>query len=218
MASEQPPRDDPSPEQLGRSYEALLRSWEDSRAESTEAAAGEAATETPPPAERIVEALLFVGGEPLSAARAAQMIRGLTAEQFHQGIDLINRQYRRQARPYAVVRHGDGFVLTLRPRYRDVVEKLYGSTREARLSPAAIDALALVAYRQPVTKAEIDGIRGAESGHLLRQLIRRGLITILHRADAHQRDVTYATTPRFLKLFGLSSLDDLPRTQELQQM
>jgi segregation and condensation protein B len=96
------------------------------------------------------------------------------------------------------------------------VEKLYGSVREARLSAAAIDALALVAYRQPVTKQEIDSLRGAESGPLLRQLIRRNLIAIIHRAEADQREVSYGTTPRFLELFNLTSLDDLPRTEDLQ--
>src|SRR5262249_31718874 len=141
------PLDEPTAEQLGRSYEALLRSWEEMRAEPAAAPAGEPATQTPPPAERIIEALLFVGGEPLSAARATQIIRGLTSGQFQQGIDALNGQYRQQARPYTIVRRGEGFALMLRPRFREVAEKLYGGMREARLSPPAIDALALVAYR-----------------------------------------------------------------------
>jgi segregation and condensation protein B len=170
----------------------------------------------PPPPLRIVEALLFVGGEPLTGERAGQIIRGFTADQFAQAIATLNRDYRRQGRPYVILSQGDGYVLTLRPRYKDVVEKLYGGVREARLSPAAIDVLALLAYRQPATKTEIDGIRGAESGSLLRQLVRRGLAAVLHRADSAQKEVTYGTTPRFLEMFGLSSLDDLPRTQDLQ--
>jgi segregation and condensation protein B len=98
------------------------------------------------------------------------------------------------------------------------MEKLYGGQREARLSTAAIDVLALVAYRQPATKAEIDSLRGADSAGLLRQLVRRGLIQVVYRADAAQREVSYGTTPRFLEWFGLQSLDDLPRTQDLQQL
>ena len=109
-------------------------------------------------------------------------------------------------------------MLTLRPRYRQVVDRLYGGTREARLSPAALDVLALVAYRQPATKQEVDSLRGAESGALLRQLVRRGLIAVVQRADAEQRAVAYGTTGRFLELFGLSGLEDLPRTQDLQQL
>ncbi len=106
----------------------------------------------------------------------------------------------------------------MKPRYRGVLEKLYGTAREARLSTAAVDVLALVAYRQPATKAEIDSLRGAESGALLRQLVRRGLVAVVRRADAEQRDVAYGTTARFLELFGLTSLEDLPRTQDLQQL
>src|SRR5262249_48828268 len=134
------------------------------------------APETPPSPVRIVEALLFTGGDPLTAAEACAIIRGLTAEQFPQVIDALNHHYRRQGRPYAVVPQGSGHVLSLRPRYRKVVERLHGGPREARLSPAALDVLALVAYRQPATKQEVDSLRGAESGALLRQLVRRGLL------------------------------------------
>lgn len=173
---------------------------------------------TPPPMLRLVEALLFVGGSPLTAERAGNAIRGLTAAQFTQLIDELNTSYRHQGRPYTVQSQGTGYVLTLRPRYRPVLEKLFGAGREARLSTAAIDVLALVAYRQPATKQEIDSIRGAESGALLRQLIRRGLIAVVQRGEAGQREVTYGTTPRFLQLFGLRSLDDLPQTQDLQRL
>jgi segregation and condensation protein B len=108
--------------------------------------------------------------------------------------------------------------LALRPRYQPVMEKLYGTMREARLSQAAVDVLALVAYRQPATKQEIDSLRGADCGGLLRQLVRRGLIAIVQRGEASQRQVSYGTTPRFLEMFQLKSLDDLPQTQDLQRL
>ena len=172
----------------------------------------------PPPLERIVEALLFIGGPPLTAVRAGEVVRGLTPAQFAQVIEALNRDYRQQGRPYLVQPQDQGYVLALRPRFRPVLEKLYGGVREARLSPAAIDVLALVAYRQPATKEEIDGLRGADSGGLLRQLVRRGLVAVASRADADQKAVAYGTTPRFLELFGLQSLDDLPQTQDLQRL
>lgn len=109
-------------------------------------------------------------------------------------------------------------MLTLRPRYQYVIEKLYGGVREARLSNVAIDVLALVAYRQPVTKSDLDSLRGADSGALLRQLVRRGLIQIVQAGEGKRKIVTYETTPRFLEMFGLQSLDDLPKTHDLQQM
>jgi segregation and condensation protein B len=167
---------------------------------------------------RIVEALLFVGGAPLTAKRAGEIIRGLSPEQFTKSLDALNHAYRAQNRPYTILAQGEGYNLALRPKFRGVMEKLYGGQREARLSMAAIDVLALVAYRQPATKAEIDSLRGADSGGLLRQLVRRGLVQVVYRADAAQREVSYGTTARFLEWFGLQSLDDLPRTQDLQQL
>src|SRR5262245_25591887 len=108
--------------------------------------------------------------------------------------------------------------MALKPRFQPVQSRLLGGLREARLSTAAVDALALVAYRQPTTKAEVDALRGGESGHLLRQLIRRGLVQVLQRGDSSQREATYGTTPRFLELFGLQNLEDLPRTEDLRQI
>lgn len=212
----------PDSEELGRSYELLMeQNWEVDAGvlalPGAEPAVGEA-NDAPPDPLRIIEALLFVGGPPLTSARACEAVRGLNEPQFLQAIDTLNQHYRRQGRPYAIMPQGKGYILNLRPRFRFVTEKLFGSVREARLSPAAIDVLALVAYRQPATKQEVDSIRGSESGALLRQLVRRGLIAVVHRAEAAQREIAYGTTPRFLELFGLGTLDDLPQTQDLQKL
>jgi segregation and condensation protein B len=173
---------------------------------------------SPPPLLQIVEAMLFLGGAPLTAERACEVVRGLTPAQFREAVAALERDYRRQGRPYQIETRDGGHLLTLRPRYRIVTERLYGSNREARLSPPAIDVLSLVAYRQPATKQEIDSARGAESGALLRQLVRRGLVAVVQRGDASAREVAYGTTPRFLQLFNLRSLDDLPQTQDLQKL
>jgi segregation and condensation protein B len=171
----------------------------------------------PPPLRRIVEAMLFVGGAPLTAERAAEVVRGLTAEQFREILDGLNRDYRRQGRPYRIQVRDQGYELVLQPRFRRVYERLYGATREARLSPAALDVLALVAYRQPITKQDVEALRGGESASALRQLVRLGLIAV-QRGESNQRTVEYSTTSRFLSLFQLRGLDDLPRTQDLQKL
>jgi segregation and condensation protein B len=171
----------------------------------------------PPPLVRIVEALLFVGGPPLTAERACEAVRGLTPAAFAQAVDALNRDYRRQGRPYRAQVRDRGYELALQPRYRGVLDRLYGSAREARLSPAALDVLALVAYRQPVGRAEVESLRGCDSAGPLRQLVRLGLVA-LQRGAADQREVLYGTTPRFLTMFQLRSLDDLPRTQELERL
>jgi segregation and condensation protein B len=174
-------------------------------------------TSAPPSVRRIVEAMLFVGGAPLTAERAAEAVRGLTAEEFHAIVDGLNRDYRQQGRPYRIQVREQGHQLVLQPRFRGVLDRLYGSPREARLSPAALDVLSLVAYRQPITKQEVEALRGGESSSALRQLVRLGIIAV-ERGEAEQREVTYRTTARFLALFQLRSLDDLPRTQDLQRM
>jgi segregation and condensation protein B len=200
-----------TPDDLGRSYAEML----DEQAWPIEAPPpNDGDSKSPPPPDRILEALLFVGGGPLTATRACQVVRGLSSEQFIEIIDNLNRHYRRQNRPYGIQPRGHGYVLSLRPRFHDVMERVFGGVREARLSTQAIDVLALVAYRQPATKVELDSLRGAESGPLLRQLVRRGLVQVVYRADASAKEVSYGTTPRFLELFGLQSLDDLPKTQE----
>jgi segregation and condensation protein B len=177
--------------------------------------AGPAVAPTP---RRVIEAFLFVGGDPLTAERAGEAIRGLTPAQFHDAVAELNRDYRQQGRPYHIQARDHGYVLMLRPRYRPLIEKLYGGPREARLSQAAIDVLALVAYRQPVTRREVESLRGMESGNVLRQLVRRGLLSVVHRAQAGQREVAYGTTQRFLELFGLTNLEDLPQTLDLQRL
>lgn len=216
------PRTEPA-ETLRRTYDGLLerQAWEADAPPSPETpppAGTPDRSAAPPPLVRIVEALLFVGGPPLTAVRVCEVIRGLTETQFTEVINTLNEEYRREGRPYLIQAQDQGQVLALRPRFHPVREKLYGGPREARLSPAAVDVLALVAYRQPATKQEVDTLRGAESGALLRQLVRRGLVAVVNRGDAAGRAVSYGTTPRFLQLFGLRSLEDLPQTQELQRL
>jgi segregation and condensation protein B len=176
----------------------------------------ETSTESPPPPERILEALLFVGGEPLTSQQAREVIRGLTEEHFIQLIAHLNQTYTRQGRPYRIKTRGPGYQLVLLPRFRVVVDRLFGSTREAQLSQGALDVLSLIAYRQPLTRAEVESLRGADCATTLRQLVRLGLISLHRSPDGG--DTTYQTTPRFLHLFGLRSLEDLPRTQELRPL
>ena len=170
----------------------------------------------PPPLERIVEALLFVGGPPLTAASACEAIRGLSPEQFATAIATLDLAYRAQGRPYRIGRRDQGYELVLRPAFREVRQRLTGGQREARLSPPALDTLSLVAYRQPVTRHEVDSLRGADSLALLRQLVRLGLVAL--GKGGPDGEPVYSTTVRFLQLFQLRGLDDLPRTMDLQKL
>jgi len=139
-------------------------------------------------------------------------------EEIEAEIAELNRLYRSQGRPYSIQDRQGGKMLLLRPRFRFVKDRLYGGPREARLSPAAIEVLSLVAYRQPITRAEIESLRGRDSMGPLRQLVRLGLVEAVRRTQGKSRAVCYATTPRFLELFGLSSLNDLPETDDLSRL
>ncbi|MCE9564095.1 MAG: SMC-Scp complex subunit ScpB [Planctomycetes bacterium] len=174
--------------------------------------------ETPPSPEQIIEAMLFVGGHPLTADAVCSAVRGVTREGFTTAIDSLTRRYRQQRRPYSILPRDNGFVLAILPVYRRLRERLFGGPREARLNQPALDVLSVVAYRQPIGKAEVDTIRGTDSGSILRQLVRLGLVAVQHRAEAGIREVRYGTTPRFLKVFGLNSLDELPRLGDTAQV
>ena len=165
----------------------------------------------------ILEAMLFVGhphNESLTREQAASCMRGVVAEEIDELVVELNDEYERLGCPYVVVNE-DGYRLTLRPMWQPLRERFYGKIREARLSQAAVDVLSIIAYRQPISREEIDELRGRESGALLRQLIRRRLLRMeLPQEKGAKR--LYHTTDRFLHLFGLQQLEDLPQSEEVE--
>ena len=118
--------------------------------------------------------------------------------------------------PYRIVGAGSGYRLSLLEAFDSVRDRFHGRVRQARLSQAAVDVLAIVAYRQPLTSDEISSLRGTPSGNLLRQLVRRRLLRI-ERSEGKRQPAEYFTTDRFLELFRLESLEDLPQAEELEQ-
>jgi segregation and condensation protein B len=167
----------------------------------------------------ILEAMLFVGNpsnEPLSAARAAELMRGVEAEEIPPLVDQLNRRYEENSCPYEIVSQGVGYRLALRPTFGSLRNRFYGRVREAQLSQAAVDVLAIVAYRQPLTSEQVAKLRDRPSGALLTQLVRRQLLRI-ERRKGKPRKVFYHTTDRFLQLFGLESIEDLPQAEDLEK-
>ncbi len=165
----------------------------------------------------ILEAMLFVGcpgNEPLGAQRAAELMRGVEPSEIPDLVAELNRRYAAGGCPYHIVSEGAGYRLTLRPEFSALRDTFYGRTREARLSQAAVDILAIVAYRQPIAADEVTALRGTPSGAILTQLVRRRLLRIERPADS-PRKALYFTTDRFLELFGLNSLADLPQSEEV---
>lgn len=165
----------------------------------------------------ILEALLFVGhpnNEPLSSQRAAELMRGVSPEEIASLVETLNRRYQMRGCPYHIVSEGAGYRMALRPELTAVRNRFYGRVREARLSQAAIDVLAIVAYRQPITAEEVNQLRGRQCNHLLAQLVHRRLLCV-ERDSSSPRVARYRTTDRFLNVFGLESLNDLPRSDDV---
>ncbi len=167
----------------------------------------------------ILEAMLFLDNRenrPLESRRAAELMRDVEPGEIPVLVDQLNRQYAAGGCPYHIVSEGSGYRMTLRKSFGPLRNRFYGRIREARLSQAAVDVLAIVAYQQPLTAEKVSRLRGRPSGHLLTQLVRRRLLRI-ERPEGKPRRAHYYTTDRFLELFGLESLDDLPQSEELEE-
>lgn len=165
----------------------------------------------------VFEALLFVGSpanEPLSRQQAVSIIHGTSLEEIDELVQQLNADYEAGGHPYYIVSQGSGYRLVLRDEFERIRDRFYGRVRAAKLSQAAVEVLALVAYNQPMTSDDVSKLRGHPSGAILSQLVRRQLLRI-ERPDEKPRRPIYFTTNRFLKLFGMESLEELPRSQEI---
>jgi len=161
----------------------------------------------------ILESMLFVGhptGEPLVAKSVAGMMRGVTTREIHELVKDLNVAYDDQNSALHIKSVDQGYVLALREEFHGLRERFYGEIREKRLSQAAIDVLAIVAYNQGISRNEIDEMRDHPSQSILRELVRREILR-LERLDEKPRKSIYYTTERFLDVFGLEHIDDLPQ-------
>ena len=171
----------------------------------------EVCAELPLPAR--IEALLLSGNRPSSEARLAELLglEGKAAdESVRTAIDELNRDYESSGRAFRAQRVAGGWQLFTLPAFAPLVSRLLQDHRDARLSQPALETLSIIAYRQPIMRAEIEAIRGVACGEVLRALLERRLIKSAGRAQQPGRPMLYGTTPNFLKVFGLPGLDALP--------
>jgi len=171
----------------------------------------------------IFEAMLFVGranNAPLTAKEVASLMRGVRPDEIVGLVDELNAAYENRGCPYEIVTAEAGYRLALRREFDGVRDQVLGRLRESRLSQAAVDVMAIVAYHQPVTAEDVAKLRGKPSGSILSQLVRRQLLR-LDRAEApandRSRKAQYATTHKFLEFFGIATLDELPRPQDVER-
>ena len=160
--------------------------------------------------KRIIETLLFITDRPLSAPKINQVAEIGDLALTRDIIKEIQSDYVNAGSAVQVIEIGGGFQMSTKPEYGRWVRKLYNEKMSARLSPAALETLAIIAYKQPVTRAEIEVIRGVDISGPLEKLLDRGLVKIAGRKEVAGRPLVYATTEQFLRVFGLNHLSDLP--------
>jgi segregation and condensation protein B len=166
---------------------------------------------------RIVEALILGSPEPLSAQRIADIIPYLKPAGAKDLVQELNVEYLKQGRAFEIAEVAGGYQLRTLPEFAPYLAQTL-KTRALRLSQAALETLAVIAYRQPVTRAEVEHIRGVDAGAVLRSLIERKLVRIAGHRDVPGRPMLYGTTKRFLEVFELSRLEDLPTLRDLQEL
>ncbi len=173
----------------------------------------------------IIEALIFSSDEPIPASeiiRAIKEIDGddvsITPKNIEDTVDLLNENYAKEDKSFSIVRVANGFAFATKPEYSKYVGFLSSVKSHRRLSHAALETLSIIAYKQPITKPEIEAIRGVNSDYMLTTLLEKKLITIKGRADTVGRPLLYVTTEEFLKYFGLYKITDLPKPREVEEI
>ena len=166
----------------------------------------------------ILEAVLFAVSEPISLQQFSLMLNGLSTRQIHQVLKQLRDEYRNTNRSFELIEIANGFQICTQPKYHSWIEKFYTRQVRVKLSPAALETLTIVAYKQPVTRSEMEEIRGVNSDSVLNSLIEKGLVRIAGRKPGPGRSLLFATTDEFLQLFGLKDLAELPSMEEIEQI
>ena len=164
---------------------------------------------------QIVEAVLFASDAPLTADEIARADEHLDEDLVEQAIRLLQAEYDDAQRSFQIVEIAEGYQILTRPEFAPYLERFDNVPRPSRLSGPALETLAIIAYRQPMGRVEIEYIRGVGSAGVLKTLQDRELVDVVGRAESLGRPVLYGTTARFLEHFGFKSLEDLPRPEEL---
>ena len=180
---------------------------------------------------KIVEALLFASREPVDSKKIAKIIRKVSKREeadqdlcsvkyteIDEVIDKLNKGYDRKKSPYQIQERSTGWRIYTRIDYASYIRELFPDQKPTRLSAPALETLAIVAYRQPITKAAIEAVRGVNVDGVLQSLIERGLVSIAGRSDLPGKPFLYETSRNFLEHFGIKDVEDLPNSAELRSV
>jgi segregation and condensation protein B len=166
----------------------------------------------------ILEALIFVNDKPLTINQIKEVMDDVSEEQVRQAVSELNQDYEITKRSFIIQEVAGGFRMATRPEFASWLRSLYKSNVKERLTRPSLETLAIIAYKQPVTKPEIEAIRGVNTDGVITTLLERGLAKIAGRKDSPGRPLLYATTDEFLAHFGLSSIAEMPKLPEVQEL
>jgi segregation and condensation protein B len=165
-----------------------------------------------------VEALILASPEPLAGKKIADLIDDLTPSKVASAVAQLNNRYMESGSSFRIREIAGGYQFYIVPEFAGFVEEMFARTRKMRLTRAALETLAIVAYKQPVTKVEIEQIRGVASDGVLHNLLEKNMVTVKGRAETVGKPLQYGTTDEFLKFFGLNRVDDLPKMSEIEAL
>jgi len=161
-----------------------------------------------------IECLVLASEEPLLMKHAEKLLGNIPADEIRRAVAALNRENSEMGRSFTIVERGDSLIARTRDKFSELVTALTEERR--RLTPSLLQTLAIIAYRQPITRAQLEQIRGVDCGYALGRLLNGGLVKIEGRAEKPGRPLLYGTSKDFLLYFGLSSIDELPRMDELE--
>lgn len=167
------------------------------------------------PLAKLLEAALFASPRPIPTQELAALDDDASPAAVHAALEELREHYDVDGHGVELVEQGGGWQILTRPEYTEAIERAQVAVRPHRLSSAALETLAIIAYRQPIGRAEIAEIRGVDVGAILKSLLERGLIEVVARGEGLGRPLLYGTTPLFLEQFALRHLNELPRVDEL---
>jgi segregation and condensation protein B len=169
-----------------------------------------------PTVESVVEAVLFASDEPLTPARLSEIV-GTNVRQLRKHIDDLNEKYKANNNAFRIEQIAGGYQMLTLSEYNHWLKKLVRARDDGKLSQPALETLAIIAYKQPIIRADIEAIRGVAAGEMIRNLMYKGLVKITGRAEVVGRPMLYGTTKKFLEVFGLNTIKDLPKAEELKK-
>ena len=167
--------------------------------------------------KRIIEALLFVCDRPLTSAQIKEVIEEAQPQQIKAQVEALNSEYQKLERSFRISEVAGGYQIVTNAEYAPWLKRLYRKSRADKLSRPALETLAIIAYRQPITRQEVENIRGVSVEGVIKTLLERSLVRISGRKQVPGRPFLYSTTRQFMEFFGLQSLNDLPKLEEFGQ-